>query len=157
MKTLANNDELKQQIEGISQSLDLKKLVNFTESFLQEEQKKEQQHIEESPKSDDTTTSPLKGLGDFITEENLASMVGMAKNLVNPSTLSLLTKLNNPIQKQEGNTDTTKLILTIEQLSGDLKKVHEELDQIKQILSAISQQNSVLQNELLSLTNRRRW
>ncbi|MEH7885034.1 hypothetical protein V7654_12025 [Bacillus sp. JJ1609] len=156
MKILANNDELKQQIEGVSQSLDLNKLVNFTESFLQEEQKKEQQHNEESPKSEDTTASPLKGLGDFITEENLASMVGMAKNLVNPSTLSLLSKLNNPIQKQEGNTDTTKLMLTIEQLSGDLKKVHVELDQIKQILGAIRQQNSVLQNELLSLTNRRR-
>lgn len=155
MKTLANNDELKKQIEGVSQSLDLNKLINFTESFLQEEQKKEQ-HIEESSKSEDKITSSLKGLGDFITEENLVSMVGMAKNLVNPSTLSLLSKLNNPIQKQEGNPDTTKLMLTIEQLSSELKKVHIELDQIKQILSAIRQQNSFLQNELLSLTNRRR-
>lgn len=156
MKTLVNNDELKQQIEGGNQSFNFNNLVNFTEGLLQGEQKKEKQLIEQLPKSKDTVSSPLKGLGDVMTEENLASMVSVAKNLVNPSTLSLFSKLTNPIEKQVGKTDIDKLMLTIEQLSGDFKEIQLELNQIKQKLSEISEQNSVLQNKLLSLTNRRR-
>ncbi|WP_335377858.1 hypothetical protein [Bacillus sp. JJ1122] len=156
MKTLANNDERKQQNEDGGQSFDLNKLVNFTDSLLQEDQKKEIQQIEQLPKSDASTSSPLKGLGEVMTEENLASMVRMAKNLVNPSTISLLSKLNIPTEKQERKTDIDKLMLSIEQLSGDIKEIHIELSQIKQKLSAISEQNTVLKNELLSVTNRRR-
>lgn len=156
MKTLANNDERKHQNEDGGQSFDLNKLVNFTESLLQEDQKKEIQQIEQLPKSDPSTSSPLKDLGEVITEENLASMVSMAKNLVNPSAISLLSKLNIPTEKQDGKTDNHKLMLTIEQLSGDIKEIHFELSQIKEKLSAISEQNTVLKKELLSLTNRRR-
>jgi len=131
-----NNSELKQQIENINQTLDISKLLNLTESNIQEEQGKQPQQVNESPNSGDPAVFPIKGLEDLITQGNLVSIVDMAKNLVNPSTLSLLSNLKNPIPKQEGNSE---LMLAIEQLSGDLKKVHTELDQIKRILSAIRQ------------------
>lgn len=131
-----NNEELKQQIENINHTLDINKLLNLSESNIQEVQGNQQQQVKESPNSDDSAGSPIKGSEDLITQGNLVSILDMAKNLVNPSTLSLLSKLNNPIQKQEGNTE---LMIAIEQLSGELKKVHIELDQIKRILSAIRQ------------------
>jgi len=147
--SMAKNDELKQQIENISQTLDISKLLNVTESYIQEEHGKHQHQVNESLNSVDSAVSSIKGLvEDHFTQENLVSMVNMAKNLVNPDTLSLLSKLNNPKEKQKENTDITKLVFTIEQLSADL---HIGLDQIKHELSAISQQNSVLLNELLSI------
>jgi glutamine synthetase type III len=152
---LAIDEELK-QIENANRSLDINKLMNFTENLVQAEQKKQKGQIEEPAEKENPVTLPLKTLGDIMTDENLESVINMAKNVINPSTLSLFSHLSNSINKQEGNTDMTTLEQNIEQLTSDLKKVHQELNEVKYELSEIKLRNSVLQNEIESIKSRNR-
>lgn len=149
---MANNDEL---IKENVQSLDMNKLVSFTDTIIQTEQDKQNGQIESAEK-ENTATLPLKSLGDFITDENLDSFMNMAKSIINPSTLSLFSHLSNSINRHEGNTDLKEIEQIIEQLTSELKKVHQDLIDLKYELSELRLLNSVLQNEIESIKSRRR-
>lgn len=151
---MANNDELIK--ENAIQSLDINKLVSFTDNLIQAEQEKQKGQIEESAEKENTETLPLKSLGDFITDGNLDSVMNMAKSIINPSTLSLFSHLSNSINRHEGNTDIKEIEQIIEQLSSDLKKVHQDLIEVKYELSELRVLNSVLQNDIESIKSRKR-
>jgi len=151
---LANNDELIK--ENAIQSLDINKLVSFTDTIIQAEQDKQKRQIEESAEKENTAPLPLKSLGDFITDENLDSVMNMAKSIINPSTLSLFSHLSNSINRHEGNTDIKEIEQIIEQLTSELKKVHQDLIEVKYELSELRLLNSVLQNEIESIKSQKR-
>jgi flagellar biosynthesis component FlhA len=151
---LANNDELIK--ENAIQSLDMNKLMSFTDNLIQAEQEKQKGQIEESAENENTAKLPLKSLEDFITNENLDSVMNMAKSIINPSTLSLFSHLSNSINRHEGNTDLKGIEQIIEQLSSDLKKVHQDLIEVKYDLSEIRLLHSSLKNEIESIKSRKR-
>lgn len=151
---MANNDELIK--ENAIQSLDINRLMSFTDNLIQAEQEKQKGQIEEPEENENTAKLPLKSLEDFITDENLDSVMNMAKSIINPSTLSLFSHLSNSINRHEGNTDIKEIEQIIEQLSSDLKKVHQDLIEVKYELSELRVLNSVLQNDIESIKSRKR-
>lgn len=151
---MANNDELIK--ENAIQSLDINKLVSFTDTIIQAEQDKQKRQIEESAEKENTATLPLKSLGDLITDENLDSVMNMARSIINPSTLSLFSHLSNSINRHEGNRDIKEIEQIIEQLTSELKKVHQDLIEVKYELSELRILNSVLQNEIKSIKSQKR-
>ena len=76
---METNDDLKQQLKNLSShesNLDLNKIMAFTENLIKDQQAKSQKGKEEALEQ-----TSLKGFSGQIKEENLDSLLKMAKNL----------------------------------------------------------------------------
>lgn len=144
------NEDLKQQLKNISSdesNLDLNKILNFTENLIKDQQAKSQKGKEEALEQ-----TSLKGFSSLVKDENLESLVKMARNLVNPTTLSLLSKESNTlVGKQAETKEVSSLKLSVELLSNELDKVRKESEELKLQWKEIKSEYTELQNQVTEL------
>lgn len=111
----------------------------------------EMQSNETEAKSEMTSTAKQ------LNKSSLDSLLTTAKNFVNPTTLSLMSKtVNQPETKGKDSTETSNLKLPIDQLSAELNQVKEDLAQMKIRIVERDLQLKEIESDLQHLKRRRR-
>jgi DNA repair ATPase RecN len=140
-----NEKEIKPYIDRLKKDPSLNEILNFTQSFL-----KKYSH---NGKSTEKIESEK---GTQLNAEALTSLVTTAQSFINPTTLSLLsTTLSQPEIKEE-DSNSFSLEFKVEQLSAELSKVIEDLNEAKVQLAERSQRLEELEATVLYLKRRKR-
>lgn len=143
-------DELiKPQIDLLKKDPSLNEILNMAQGLLTKIP--EMQSNETAAKSEMTSTAKQ------LNKSSLDSLLTTAKSIVNPTTLSLLSKtVNQPETKRKDSTETANLKRAIEQLTAELSQVKEDLAQMKIRIVERDLQLKEIETDLQHLKRRRR-
>ena len=138
-----NEEDIKPHIDSLITDPSLDGLLNFTQAIFNQ-------------LPEDTNEKGTPSQKSQLNADNLNSLMTAVQGVVNPTTLSLLSKaLNNSDSKKE-DASTTSLENETEQLSVALNEVKVQLDEMKSELAANNKRVEELESEVQYLRHRRR-
>jgi outer membrane murein-binding lipoprotein Lpp len=142
-----NEKDLKPHLESLKKDPSLSEILNFSQAVLKKLPEDTNEKVSE------LINPPGKS---ELNTDSLNSLLTAVQGVVNPTTLSMISKtLNNTeIKKEESN--TTSLNHKLDQLSSDLGEVREQLDATKALLAEQSSLIEELKETVQSLKRRRR-
>jgi hypothetical protein len=143
-------DEInKPQIDLLKKDPSLNEILNIAQGLLTK--------MPETQTNKIAAESEMTSSAKQLNKSSLDSLLTTAKSIVNPTTLSLLSKTVNQAEtKGKGSTETANLKLSIEQLTAELNQVKEELAQMKNGILEKNHQLEEMETEIQLLKRRRR-
>jgi uncharacterized coiled-coil DUF342 family protein len=143
------NELIKPQIDLLKKDPSLNEILNIAQVLLTK--------IPEKQSNETAAESEIPSTAKQLNNSSLDSLLTTAKSIVNPTTLSLLSKTVNQAEtKGKGNTETANLKLAIEQLTAELNQVKEDLAQMKNGIVEKNQQMEEMETQIQVLKRRRR-
>lgn len=145
-----NEKDIKPHIDSLKKEPSLDGILNFTQAIFNQLPEEHNDEVSQSQ-------------NNHFNADNLNSLMAAVQGIVNPTTLSLLSKTLNKSdsKKEDANTtslenETEKLSYENEQLPVELNEVKEQLNVMKCELAENNKRLQELESEVQYLRRRRR-
>jgi uncharacterized coiled-coil DUF342 family protein len=143
------DEPIKPQIDLIKKDPSLNEILNIAQGLLTK--------IPEMKSNETAAESEMTSTAKQLNKNSLDSLLTTAKSIVNPTTLSLLSKTVNQAEtKGKGNAETANLKQAIQELTAELNQVKEDLAQTKNSIAEKDHQLKEIETEIQILKRRRR-
>ena len=144
-----NENDVKPLVERLKNDPSMDEILNFTQAMLN---KLPETNEEKTADHKDTSES----INISINKESLNSLMKAVQSIVNPATISYLSKTFKQPESKEDDSGAANLKDKVDQLSAELEQIKEELSQTKAGLADNSQNLEILETEVKYLKGRRR-
>jgi archaellum component FlaC len=143
------DEPIKPQIDLIKKDPSLNEILNIAQGLLTK--------IPEMKSNETAAESEMTSTAKQLNKNSLDSLLTTAKSIVNPTTLSLLSKtINQPETKRKDSPESASLKQAIQELTAELNQVKEDLAQTKNSKAEMDQQLKEIETEIQLLKRRRR-
>jgi archaellum component FlaC len=143
------DEPIKPQIDLIKKDPSLNEILNIAQGLLTK--------IPEMKSNETAAESEMTSTAKQLNKNSLDSLLTTAKSIVNPTTLSLLSKtINQPETKRKDSPECASLKQAIQELTAELNQVKEDLAQTKNSKAEMDQQLKEIETEIQLLKRRRR-
>ncbi|WP_079509277.1 hypothetical protein [Mesobacillus jeotgali] len=139
--------DIKPYLERLKRDPTLTDVLNITQAILKK--------FPEETTEDETGTAKTAE-NPQMNQDAINSLLTTAKSIVNPTTLSILSKSMNQPKKNIDNSEVTNLKVTVEKLTSSMDELKETLKSIQSQLEEKNNRLSALETEVNSLKRRRR-
>lgn len=138
-----NEKDIKPHIDSLKKEPSLDGILNFTQAIFNQLPEEHNDEVSQSQ-------------NNHFNADNLNSLMAAVQGIVNPTTLSLLSKTLNKSDTKKEDANTTSLENENTQLSAELNEVKEQLNAMKSDLAENSKRLQELESEVQNLRRRRR-